>query len=129
MGGLSILIIASIALGWSLAVPRHLSAPGIAMAAGQAAGVVMGAYHYARPDLNPDAKTEALWFLSVAGAYLIPGHLRPALDVETGLGLGEAGLAVWIRTGWKPSVPEAGSSPSSTRRATSRGNSMLRSRP
>ena len=70
---------------------------------GQAAGIAMGAYHYARPDLNPDAKLEAQWFVQVAGAYLTTGHLRPALDLETGFALGKAALAAWIST-WMETV-------------------------
>ncbi len=45
------------------------------------AGVIAGAYHLARPD-NNSAADEASHFVSIAGPYLKPGALRPALDLE-----------------------------------------------
>lgn len=48
---------------------------------GTAAGVVMGAYHFARPD-NNSAVDEANHFVSVAGNYIGEGYLPPALDLE-----------------------------------------------
>ncbi len=51
------------------------------MTNGQAAGVVMGAYHFARPD-NNSATDEANHFLSVAGSYIGDGFLPPVLDLE-----------------------------------------------
>ena len=45
----------------------------------------MGAYHFARADLNPTnagAINEANYFLSVAQPYIISGQLPPALDLE-----------------------------------------------
>jgi GH25 family lysozyme M1 (1,4-beta-N-acetylmuramidase) len=53
----------------------------------QAAGVLLGAYHYARYDLNlglAGATNEANWFWSVAGPYITgnAGRLVPFLDVE-----------------------------------------------
>ena len=45
------------------------------------AGVIAGAYHLARPD-NNSATDEASHFVSIAGPYLKPGALRPALDLE-----------------------------------------------
>ena len=53
----------------------------------QAAGIVLGAYHYARYDLNlglTGATNEANWFWSVAGPYIKGngGYLVPFLDVE-----------------------------------------------
>lgn len=53
----------------------------------QAAGVLLGAYHYARYDLNlglTGATNEANWFWSVAGPFIKGngGYLVPFLDVE-----------------------------------------------
>jgi GH25 family lysozyme M1 (1,4-beta-N-acetylmuramidase) len=53
----------------------------------QKAGVLLGAYHYARYDLNlglTGATNEANWFWSVAGPYIKAnaGNLVPFLDVE-----------------------------------------------
>ncbi len=53
----------------------------------QNAGVLFGAYHYARYDLNlglTGATNEANWFWSVAGPYIKAngGYLTPFLDVE-----------------------------------------------
>ena len=53
----------------------------------EAAGVLLGAYHYARYDLNlglMGATNEANWFWSVAGPYIKGngGYLVPFLDVE-----------------------------------------------
>jgi len=45
------------------------------------AGVVMGAYHFARPDNNA-ATDEANHFVSVAGDYIGNGFLPPVLDLE-----------------------------------------------
>ncbi len=65
---------------------------------GTAAGVYMGAYHYARPDLN-SATTDAQHFINVAGPYLTNGHLRPMLDIESqSFGLSTAALSTWINT-------------------------------
>ncbi|MGZ3866139.1 MAG: GH25 family lysozyme [Bacteroidia bacterium] len=53
--------------------------------AGVTAGVKMGAYHFARGDLNPGtagAINEANWFLSVAQPYIVTCQLPPALDIE-----------------------------------------------
>src|SRR5262245_15777536 len=48
---------------------------------GTAAGVLMGSYHYAYPQLHTPAE-EAQHFLDAAGSYIAPGYLRPVLDVE-----------------------------------------------
>ena len=66
------------------------------MEAGHQAGVLVGAYHYARPDANPDATVEAECFLAAAGRYLTSGYLRPVLDVERGSELGQAALSAWV---------------------------------
>jgi GH25 family lysozyme M1 (1,4-beta-N-acetylmuramidase) len=48
---------------------------------GNSAGVIMGAYHYARPD-NNTAIQDANNFIHVAGSYIGNGKLPPALDLE-----------------------------------------------
>ncbi|MBI3501074.1 MAG: T9SS type A sorting domain-containing protein [Bacteroidetes bacterium] len=48
---------------------------------GVAAGIAMGAYHFARPE-NNTAATEATHFLNVAGSYIKTCELPPSLDVE-----------------------------------------------
>jgi len=48
---------------------------------GNNAGVVMGAYHFARPD-NNTAIQDADNFINTAGAYIGNGYLPPALDLE-----------------------------------------------
>jgi GH25 family lysozyme M1 (1,4-beta-N-acetylmuramidase) len=48
---------------------------------GTNAGVVMGAYHFARPD-NNSASDEADHFVSIAGNYIGDGFLPPVLDLE-----------------------------------------------
>lgn len=45
-------------------------------------GVVLGAYHYARPDNGSTALDEANYFLSIAGSYIGNGFLPPALDID-----------------------------------------------
>ncbi len=65
---------------------------------GTAAGVYMGAYHYARPDLN-SATTDAAHFVAVAGPYLGSGYLRPMLDIEgSSFNLSTTDLSNWINT-------------------------------
>lgn len=52
---------------------------------GVTAGLKMGAYHFARGDLNPTnagAINEANYFLSIAQPYIISCELPPALDIE-----------------------------------------------
>ena len=52
---------------------------------GVSAGVKMGAYHFARPDLNPTnagAIAEANYFVSIASPYITSCELPPALDLE-----------------------------------------------
>src|SRR3954469_19844187 len=65
---------------------------------GTAAGVLMGAYHFAYPqDDSPTA--EAAHFLSAAGGYIGPGYLRPVLDVEQAGGttpVGASSLSAWV---------------------------------
>jgi lysozyme len=49
-------------------------------AAARAAGIPVGGYHWAHPELHPEPKLEADNFLS--GLKFKPGDLRPALDFE-----------------------------------------------
>ncbi len=51
------------------------------MTNGNNAGVLMGAYHFARPD-NNSAIDEANHFVQVAGNYIGNGYLPPVLDLE-----------------------------------------------
>ena len=59
------------------------------MTNGLNAGVVMGAYHFARPDNNL-ASEDASNFLSTAGAYIGSGFLPPVLDLENPYSGGQA---------------------------------------
>jgi len=70
---------------------------------GSDAGLLMGAYHFARPDLGNDAQDEALCFVSVARNYLKGGYLRPALDLEVGSSLGKEALSNWVHE-WMETV-------------------------
>jgi len=77
-----------------------------------AAGLVFGAYHFARPDLHPnDPIGEADHF--VGTAQLGPGNIVPVLDLERSGDLTHAQLTAWIlawlgevtaRTGVRPMV-------------------------
>ena len=68
----------------------------------KAAGVPIGAYHYARFDLNTGtngAAAEAAWFWSVAKNYINPsgGYLMPMLDVEGSFaGYTKTTLSQWV---------------------------------
>ena len=74
---------------------------------GTAAGVLMGAYHFAHPESNA-ATAEAAHFLSVVEPngpngtpnYVGTGYLRPVVDIETGNGaaVGSANLSDWTNT-------------------------------
>ncbi|MDY0094967.1 MAG: glycoside hydrolase family 25 protein [Candidatus Vecturithrix sp.] len=75
------------------------------MEQGHQAGMFMGAYHYARPDLNPNARVEAAYFVNVARPFLIAGYLRPVLDLETGASLGKATLSNWAHV-WMATVKQ-----------------------
>jgi GH25 family lysozyme M1 (1,4-beta-N-acetylmuramidase) len=80
---------------------------------GTTAHVVMGAYHFSRPETN-SATAEANYFLSVAGSYIHAGNLPPALDLEdpggTSPGLTSfftsAALTSWVQT-WMTTVQSA----------------------
>jgi GH25 family lysozyme M1 (1,4-beta-N-acetylmuramidase) len=82
-----------------------------------AAGVLIGAYHYARYD-NNTASAEVSHFLSVAGNQVKAGYLAPMLDVENPVAAGDlnttkAQISQWVNdwcngvynaTGVKPIV-------------------------
>ena len=65
-------------------------------AGARANGLVVGAYHFARPDPSQgDAVEEARWFVSHAEPK--PGNLLPVLDLETSKGLDQQGITLWAR--------------------------------
>lgn len=74
---------------------------------GNSAGVVMGAYHLARPDNNA-AVDEANHFISIAGSYIGAGHLPPALDLEPVYAeqFSKSALSAWVQT-WLTTVQNA----------------------
>ena len=62
----------------------------------KAAGILVGAYHFARPDATPgDAVAEADWFVDTAAP--VAGDLTPVLDLEVTGGLGVADLQAWVQ--------------------------------
>jgi GH25 family lysozyme M1 (1,4-beta-N-acetylmuramidase) len=77
-----------------------------------AAGIVFGAYHFARPDLHPfNPIPEADHFVDTA--QLAPGNIVPVLDLERSGDLSPAQLTDWVlqwldqvyaRTGVRPMV-------------------------
>ncbi len=81
-------------------------------AGAMAAGLVFGAYHFARPDLHPDNPIgEADHFVDTA--QLGSGNIVPVLDIERSGDLTQAQLTAWIlawlgevtaRTGVRPMV-------------------------
>jgi lysozyme len=82
------------------------------MSGGTAAGLIMGAYHFARPD-NNSAVNEANHFLSIASSHIGPGKLPPALDIEDPSStiilqnlFTSAQLTTWIQT-WLTTVQNA----------------------
>ncbi|MEI7579754.1 MAG: glycoside hydrolase family 25 protein [bacterium] len=58
-------------------------------------GIYVGAYHFARPDLNASGASEALWFANVIRPYLHIGYLRPVLDLEVNSGYSWPQLSSW----------------------------------
>jgi lysozyme len=59
-------------------------------------GLPFGAYHFASPDSSAnDARLEADNFVDTAG--LVPGNLRPVLDLEKNGGLGVRKLRNWVK--------------------------------
>jgi len=62
----------------------------------RAAGIPIGAYHFARPDATPgDAIAEADHFVDTAAPAT--GDLLPVLDLETSGGLSVADLQAWVQ--------------------------------
>ena len=62
-------------------------------------GIALGAYHFARPDLNgtnAEAVAEADWFVNTA-AYE-PGMIIPTLDLERTGGKSDAALISWVKS-------------------------------
>ncbi len=67
-------------------------------AGARAAGLVVGAYHFARPDANTtltQARQEAAWFASQIGP--INGMVVPALDLEVRGSQTDAELIAWTK--------------------------------
>ncbi len=66
-------------------------------AGARANGLLVGAYHFARPDPSTgDARREARFFVKTADPS--PGSLLPVLDIETSQGLDQQGVTRWART-------------------------------
>ncbi len=62
----------------------------------KAAGILVGAYHFARPDATPgDAVAEADQFVDIASPA--SGDLVPVLDLEVSGGLATAPLQAWVQ--------------------------------
>ncbi len=71
----------------------------------RAAGMSVGSYHFANPDMAfNDAGNEAAWFLR--NAAIASGDLLPVLDFETANGLDPVSLATWAQT-WLSQVTAA----------------------
>ncbi len=81
------------------------------MNGGTNAGLLMGAYHFARPD-NNSAVDEANHFVQVAGPYIGNGYLPPVLDLEDPPGddlqtmYTSQELTQWVRT-WLQTVEDS----------------------
>src|SRR5665213_971278 len=76
---------------------------------GVAAGVYMGAYHFAHPDTHTttaQAIAEANFFLSVAQPYIISCQLPPVLDYEVSSSLSWTAQTAWIQS-WMNTVKTA----------------------
>jgi len=75
-------------------------------------GMLVGAYHFARPDLGNSAADEARWFVDVAGDHIKPGYLRPVLDIEVGADtLGNVALSRWVSEWIETVISETGVEP------------------
>jgi GH25 family lysozyme M1 (1,4-beta-N-acetylmuramidase) len=73
-------------------------------AGANAAGLKIGAYHFAQPDASPgDGAAEADHFVDTANPA--QGDLLPVLDLERSGGLSQAALTDWVR-GWLDRVEE-----------------------
>ncbi len=82
---------------------------------GSAAGLYMGAYHFARPNtpIKNDSFAEADHFVDIIMPYIKDGYLVPVLDLENGSDIGWKNLSAWAnyfcgrvynRTGVKPII-------------------------
>jgi lysozyme len=63
------------------------------------AGIKAGVYHFARPDNRPTvsgAIQEAEFFVATAGSAMMPGNMRPVIDLERGNGLTTTALTDWV---------------------------------
>lgn len=70
---------------------------GINRPGAKAAGLAVGAYHYANPDsATNDAANEARWFLQ--NATIASGDLLPVLDLEVTNGLSPTAMTTWAQT-------------------------------
>src|SRR5213593_979354 len=75
-----------------------------------AAGVIIGAYHFARPDSTTnDATIEADHFTTVAAPRT--GDLKPVLDLEDSGGLSTTSLITWVQTWLDRVVADIGAKP------------------
>jgi len=75
------------------------------MTNGANAGVLMSAYHFARPD-NNSAADEATHFVNIAGSYIKSCALPPVLDFETTGSLTYSALTTWAEA-WLSAVKTA----------------------
>ncbi len=73
----------------------------------QQVGMVVGAYHYARPSrpVVSDAVSEARFYVSTAGTLPGPGVLPPILDLEENGGLNPSEMIHWTQT-WLDTVKQ-----------------------
>lgn len=78
----------------------------------KAAGMYLGTYHYARPEVNvwgdryASAENQARFYIGTIGGYANAGNLPPALDYEdTGTGLGAGDLVNWAQR-WLDTVQQ-----------------------
>ena len=67
------------------------------MGAARGAGLIRGAYHFARPQPGRTGAQEAAFFLEHARAHLQDGDLFPCLDIET-TQLDRAGTIAYVRS-------------------------------
>jgi GH25 family lysozyme M1 (1,4-beta-N-acetylmuramidase) len=68
------------------------------VAGARAAGLVVGAYHYARPTSSmSSAVSQARHFAAVVGDVRRPGTMPPILDLETTGGLSAGQLVTWAQ--------------------------------
>ena len=76
---------------------------------GVSAGLYMGAYHFAHPDVNTTnagAIAEANHFLSLSQPYIVSCQLPPMLDLEVSTSLTNAQLTAWVQN-WMNTVQTA----------------------